>query len=146
MEPQILTTISPVTNQPIHTRSAITEVEIPLIAQKAELSFSSFRRTFPETRRKIVLKALQLLEQDASKLGQDLSKQIGRPVPQAEGEIHTAVSRGRYLVQVSEDALKDTPGEPEEGFVRYIKKAPVGPVLIIFAWNVRPVASSNSSI
>jgi acyl-CoA reductase-like NAD-dependent aldehyde dehydrogenase len=140
-----LTTISPVTNQPIQTRFDTTEAEIPLIAQQAELGFESFRRTSLQDRQDIVLRALELLEQDAATLAQELTSQIGRPASKAEDEIHTAVKRGRYLVKLSDEALKDTPGEPEDGFVRYIKKVPVGPVLIIFAWNVRnPILISST--
>jgi acyl-CoA reductase-like NAD-dependent aldehyde dehydrogenase len=132
-----LTTISPVTNRPIQTRFDTTEAEIPFIAQAAERGFESFRHTSLQERQEIVLRALEQLEQDAPTLAQELTSQIGRPASQAEAEIHTAVKRGRYLVEISDEALKDTPGEPEDGFVRYIKKVPVGPVFIIFAWNVR---------
>lgn len=41
------------------------------------------------------------------------------------------------MVKISEEALKDTEGEAEKGFKRFIRKVPVGPVLVIFAWNVR---------
>ena len=145
MDLPTLTTISPLTNQPIHTRSSVSEAEIPLLAQSAETAFSPFRRTSLKDRQTIVSKALELLEQDALKFAQHLTNEIGRPVAQAENEIHTAVARGRYLVKISQDALKDTPGEVEKGFVRYIKKVPVGPVLVIFAWNVRPSSRASDA-
>jgi len=50
--------------------------------------------------------------------------------------VATAVKRGEYLLKVSDEALKDTPGEAEEGFRRWIRKEPLGVVLVIFAWNV----------
>lgn len=43
------------------------------------------------------------------------------------------------MVKISEDVLKDTDGEPEKGFKRFIRKVPVGPILVIFPWNVRHV-------
>lgn len=48
------------------------------------------------------------------------------------------MARGEYLLKISGDVLKDTEGEPEAGFKRYIRKVPLGPVLILFAWNVGP--------
>ena len=39
-------------------------------------------------------------------------------------------------MKISDEALADTDGEAEQGFKRYIKKVPVGPVLVLFAWNV----------
>jgi acyl-CoA reductase-like NAD-dependent aldehyde dehydrogenase len=50
--------------------------------------------------------------------------------------VTTAVKRGEYLLKISEETLKDTEGEAEKGFKRFIRKVPVGPVLILFAWNV----------
>jgi len=73
-------------------------------------------------------------------------EQIGRPVKHARKEIATAVVRGRYLLNISEKSLEDTPGAPETGFRRYIKKVPVGPVLILFAWNYPYLILVNSLI
>lgn len=54
-----------------------------------------------------------------------------------EGLVGTAIKRADYMIKISEEALKDTEGEAEKGFKRFIRKVPVGPVLVIFAWNVR---------
>jgi hypothetical protein len=53
-------------------------------------------------------------------------------------EITTAVMRGQYLNTIASQVLDhDVPGTEEKGFKRYIRREPVGVVLIIFAWNVR---------
>jgi hypothetical protein len=44
--------------------------------------------------------------------------------------------RADYLLDMAEEALASLPGRPETGFRREIKKIPVGPTLIVFAWNV----------
>jgi len=49
-------------------------------------------------------------------------------------------------LKISSDALKDTPGEPEKGFKRYIRKVPLGPVLVLFAWNYPYLILVNSII
>ena len=61
---------------------------------------------------------------------------MGRPIAYTAKEVTTAVARGEYLLKISGECLKDTVGESEKGFKRYIRKVPVGPVLILFAWNV----------
>lgn len=53
-----------------------------------------------------------------------------------EQPVSTAIKRANYMIKISEEALKDTEGEAEKGFKRFIRKVPVGPVLVIFAWNV----------
>jgi acyl-CoA reductase-like NAD-dependent aldehyde dehydrogenase len=60
---------------------------------------------------------------------------MGRPIAYTGKEVATAIKRAEFLVKISEDVLADTEGEPEAGFKRYIRKVPVGPILVIFAWN-----------
>lgn len=81
--------------------------------------------------------ALDLMNARQNVLARELTEQMGRPIAYAAKEIMSAVARGEYLLKISGDALQDTSGEPEKGFRRYIRKVPVGPILILFAWNVR---------
>lgn len=81
-------------------------------------------------------KALKLLNDKQDELAKEITEQMGRPIAYTAKEVTTAVKRGEYLLKISEDALKDTDGEAEKGFKRFIRKVPVGPVLILFAWNV----------
>lgn len=69
--------------------------------------------------------------------------QMGRPIAFTPGEITTAIKRADYLVKISGDALADTDGDAEKGFKRFIRKVPVGPVLIIFAWNVSTMTTGD---
>lgn len=84
----------------------------------------------------MIAKALQIMEREKDTLARELTEQMGRPIAYTAKEISTAVTRGEYLIKMSGDALRATPGQPESGFKRYIKKEPIGVVLIIFAWNV----------
>lgn len=81
-------------------------------------------------------KALKLLNDKQDTLAKEITEQMGRPIAYGAKEVTTAVKRGEYLLKISEEALKDTDGEAEKGFKRFIRKVPVGPVLILFAWNV----------
>ena len=91
-------------------------------------------------------KALQLINERQDELAQELTEQMGRPISYTAKEITTAVARGEYMLKISEDALKDTPGEAQEGFKRYIRKMPLGPVLVLFAWNYPYLILVNSLI
>lgn len=137
MDPEILTTISPTTHEAILTRKAATAEELSLLAKVSTEAFHGYRRTTTlEQRTAIVRKALDLLAARRDDLALELTVQMGRPIAYTGKEIDTAVKRANFLLGVAEEALKDTPGEEESGFRRWIVKEPVGPVLIIFAWNV----------
>ena len=131
-----LVTISPSTNKPIVTRAGLSAAEIAMLPRKAEQAFEDYRLTSLKERQAMIGKALNILHSQRNELAKELAEQMGRPITYGANEIVTAVARGRYLLKISDDALRDTPGEAEEGFKRYIRKVPVGPVLVLFAWNV----------
>ena len=136
MSVETITTISPTTNKAVLTRTGISPSEIELLPINATEAFEKFKKTSLQERRAIVKKALELLGEKQDVLAKELTEQMGRPIAYTAKEIATAVKRGEYLLKISEDALKDTEGEAEKGFKRFIRKMPVGPVLVLFAWNV----------
>lgn len=136
MSVETITTISPTTNKPVLTRNGISASDLQLLPKVATEAFLSFRKTSLADRQAIVKKALKLLEAKQDELAKELTEQMGRPIAYTAKEVTTAVKRGEYLLKISEDALKDTDGEAEKGFKRFIRKVPVGPVLVLFAWNV----------
>ncbi len=139
MTPEIetLTTISPTTNTPILTRHGPSSADLALLPSLATAAFDSYRLTPLSERQAIVRRALDLLDARQDALAKELTEQIGRPIAAAATEISTAVKRAAYLLKISGEVLEDTEGEREEGFRRFVRKVPVGPVLVIFAWNVR---------
>ena len=137
MSVEKIVTISPSTNKAILERNGLTEDDLITLPSTATEAFKSFRQTSLAYRQTIVKNALKGLEKKKDELAKELTEQMGRPIAYTAKEITTAVARAEYLLKISDDALKDTDGEPEKGFKRYIKKFPIGPVLILFAWNVR---------
>jgi len=137
MATETITTISPVTNKPIITRQGPTDSELEALPKRSKKAFESYRETPLAERQKIVRKALDILKARKDELAKELTEQMGRPIAYTGVEITTAVARGEYMLKISGDALADTPGEPQEGFQRYVRKVPLGPVLVLFAWNVR---------
>ena len=133
---EVLTTVSPISNKPILTRDGLAASDVALLPAIATQAYNSYRLTPLEHRQAIVGRALQLIIEKQEVLAKELTEQMGRPIAYVSKEITTAVARGEYLLKISSGALGDTAGEPEQGFRRYIKKLPVGPVMILFAWNV----------
>jgi len=136
MSVEKLITISPSTNEPILERNGLTDHDLAALPAAAADAFNSFRKTTLAERQAIVKKALKELDKRKDELAKEITEQMGRPIAYTAKEISTAVARAEYLLKVSDEALKDTDGEAERGFKRYIRKFPVGPVLILFAWNV----------
>ena len=136
MSVEVLTTISPTTNEPILTRNGISPSDLEQLPRVAAEAFKTWRETSLTDRQIIVKKFLKLLADKKDDLGEEITVQMGRPISYTGVEVTTAIKRGDYLVKISEDTLKDTEGDAEKGFKRFIRKVPVGPVLVIFPWNV----------
>ncbi|KAK5158156.1 hypothetical protein LTR04_005256 [Oleoguttula sp. CCFEE 6159] len=146
MSVEQLITISPITNKPIVQRQGLSDADITALPCAATAAFNVFRKTSLAERQSIVKKALQLLDRKKDELAKELTEQMGRPIAYTGKEIATAVARGEYLLKISGDALSDTDGEKEQGYKRFIKKVPVGPVLVLFAWNYPYLILVNSII
>ncbi|KAF2474001.1 aldehyde dehydrogenase [Lindgomyces ingoldianus] len=146
MSVEIITTISPITNRPILTRNSLTDADLQSIPATATRAFESYRRTSLSERQSIVKRALKLLKERQDELAKEITQQMGRPIAYSAKEVATAVMRGEYLLKISPEVLSDTLGEAEKGFKRYIKKIPVGPVLILFPWNYPYLTLVNSIV
>ncbi|KKZ65463.1 NAD-dependent aldehyde dehydrogenase [[Emmonsia] crescens] len=150
MASETLTTISPITNDPIITRPGVSPQELASLPQKAQNAFRAFSRsTTLGQRQEIVARALGLLAKKKDILGREVTEQMGRPIAYTGGEIATAIKRGEYLNRISSTVLGDEgtiDTEAEAGFKRYIKKEPVGVVLIIFPWNYPYLVLVNSLV
>lgn len=149
MVAEIITTVSPTTNKPILTRHGLPPDEILRLGTTARKAFKAYNKSHPtlESRRKIISKALDILLERQDELARELTEQMGRPIAYTAKEITTAVKRAEYLNKIAPEVLgKDIPGEPEPGFRRYLRREPVGVVLVIFAWNYPYLILVNSLI
>lgn len=129
-------TISPSTNKVICERGSITIAQAQDVFRAATNAFPSFCAMPFAQRKGIVQKALRLIQDRKGQLAEELTLQMGRPIAFGVKEIETMQKRADYLLGIAEEALQPLQGQPEAGFRRWIEKEPVGPTLIVFAWNV----------
>ena len=144
MAAEVITTISPTTNKPVATRYGPSDAELEAIPSKAARALHSWSKTTLPERQALVNRALQLLRQRKDEFAKSLTEEMGRPISYGDKEVVTAALRGEYMLKVSTECLSDIPGDDQEGFKRYIKRAPLGPVLVLFAWNYPWLILANS--
>ncbi|RDW60717.1 hypothetical protein BP6252_12100 [Coleophoma cylindrospora] len=135
MASETIFTISPATNQVVFERAGTTIDEARKVAAASRDAFLTWSETPLSERKDIVKRGLALVQERKMKLGEELTQQMGRPIAYSHKEIETMQIRADYLLDTVDDALKEIPGRPQAGFRRWVRKVPVGPTLIIFAWN-----------
>lgn len=134
--PSTIKTISPSTNEVVCEVEESTIEDARIVVHNSEDAFQFFKQMPFAQRKSIIIKALKLIQERKMALGKELSEQMGRPIAFSHKEIETMQKRADYLLDIAEEALAPLLGRPESGFRRCIKKIPVGPTLVVFAWNV----------
>jgi acyl-CoA reductase-like NAD-dependent aldehyde dehydrogenase len=68
-------------------------------------------------------------------LAEEISWQMGRPIAHSPGELRGFEERARHMIAIAADALADVVPEPRPGFTRFIRREPLGVVLVVAPWN-----------
>jgi acyl-CoA reductase-like NAD-dependent aldehyde dehydrogenase len=76
----------------------------------------------------------------------ELAWQMGRPVRYGAGELRGFEERARYMISIAEQSLERIDPGPKEGFLRYVKREPLGVVFTIAPWNYPYLTAVNSII
>jgi acyl-CoA reductase-like NAD-dependent aldehyde dehydrogenase len=83
----------------------------------------------------------------ADQLATELSWQMGRPVTQSPGELKRGFhERALYMCDIAGPALADLSVENKPGFRRFIRREPLGVVLVVAPWNYPWLTSVNAVV
>ncbi|WP_447803167.1 aldehyde dehydrogenase family protein [Pseudomonas serbica] len=76
----------------------------------------------------------------------ELAWQMGRPVRYGAGELRGFEERARHMIAIAPQALAALEADPLTGFRRYIKREPMGTVLVVAPWNYPYLTAVNTII
>ncbi len=140
-------TISPVDGSVYAERSISAEQDIEQALQRAVEAQLNWAASSISERAMVCRKAVQYMVDRADELGAELSWQMGRPIRYTPFEIKKGFQeRAHYMIDIAESALADIPAEEIPGFRRYIRRVPLGLVLVLAPWNYPYLTSVNSII
>jgi len=93
---------------------------------------------------KWVLAAGEAMERRSLEIAQDITRQMGKPLSQAQGEVQGMAGRLRHLASIAEASLADMVLPPKDKFERRIAREPLGVVLDLPAWNYPLLTAVNA--
>lgn len=97
-----------------------------------------------EERAAICRKAVEYFVDRAGEIGAELTWQMGRPIRYTPFEIKRGFQeRARYMIDIAGKTLQDTVVEQSGDFHRFIRRTPIGTILVLAPWNYPYLTSVN---
>jgi acyl-CoA reductase-like NAD-dependent aldehyde dehydrogenase len=140
-------TISPVDGSVCAEFELASAADIDAVLDLASRAQRSWKQVPIEERAAICRRAIALMVARSDQLATELTWQMGRPIAHAPLEIRRGFQeRAAYMIDIAEGALADIRIEPKEGFQRFIRREPLGVILVIAPWNYPYLVSVNAVI
>src|SRR5215210_5451105 len=134
--PRLQRTISPIDGSVYVERGYASTNQIDAALTKAVEAQRSWRQVPIAERAEICRRMAAWCVQRADVLAEELTRQMGRPIGHSPFEIRRGFAeRTAYMTSIAESALADIAVEPKENFERFVRRAPLGVVLVVARWN-----------
>ncbi len=139
-------TITPIDNSVYVERPYASAGEISATLKRAAEAQKAWKHTPLAERAKILTKAVDIFLTHKDEYAEQITRQMGRPISQSPGEMRGFEERGRYMIQIAAEALADIEAKDKPGFVRFVRREPLGVVFIVAPWNYPFLTSVNGVI
>ena len=138
--------ISPADSKIYAERPYKTLIEAERAAQTARDAQRDWARRPIAERARYCHAIVDALLADEERISRELTAQMGRPIAQSPGELRGFEERARHMIESAEESLAPIIPTPRSGFTRLIKRAPLGVVFDLPAWNFPYLTAVNAMI
>lgn len=144
---QIQKTISPVDGRVYVERALAGPAELEHTLALAARAQKAWAQTPLDERLAVMNRMVEVMLGAAEALAEELTWQMGRPIRYSPKEIQGGFAeRARYMARIAPTALQDIPAEALPGFTRFIRREPLGVVLVLAPWNYPYLTSVNTIV
>jgi len=135
MSPPVLRLLNPYDGSLLAERPYTSPAEVELRLERARATQRRWRRMPYEQRHDRVVRGMDFLREHSAEIAADVTRQVGKPLSQARGEVAGMLSRAQHLLDIGERSLAPEVLPGQDGFVLRIEHVPHGVVLELAAWN-----------
>jgi acyl-CoA reductase-like NAD-dependent aldehyde dehydrogenase len=144
MNNQTFQVISPVDGSVYAERAYAGEAQITAALALAARAQQHWQQTSLQERAAICRKAVEYFVDQAVEIGEELTWQMGRPIRYTPFEIKKGFQeRACYMIDIAGTALQDIAVEQSGDFHRFIRRTPIGTILVLAPWNYPYLTSVN---
>src|SRR5713226_9543283 len=129
-----IATINPATGELVKVFEPLPDAQVDEKISLAERTFSEYRHSSFVDRRRMMLRAAEILENEKETFGRLMTTEMGKTLRSAVDEAAKCASGCRYYAENAERFLADEIVETgaRRSFIRY---QPLGPILAVMPWN-----------
>lgn len=139
--------ISPIDGSVFAERELASDTQVDRVLANALTAGRQWRATPIAERIRAVEAMVQHMEANAADIAIELTKQMGRPVRYTPNEILRGFQeRARHMAKIAEECLADIGVPQSPGFTKFIRREPLGTVLVVAPWNYPYLTTVNSII
>ena len=146
MSKAVLTVDNPFTGEIILERPLSDAAEMNAMMTRAHEAHRAWKRTSLAERRALIDRFIECFQAKADEYAAEITASMGKPIGQAQGEVRGMCDRAAQMNSIAESALADIVLPEKEGFERYIRREPVGVVVVLAAWNYPLLIAINSIV
>ena len=147
MAARLQTTLSPIDNSVYVERPLAAERDIENALAQAVAAQAKWKQVPVAERSAIIRRMVEWCIARADVLGEELTRQMGRPIAYTPNEIRRGFQeRALYMCSIAEAAMADVRVAPKDGFQRFIRREPLGVVLVLAPWNYPWLTSVNAIV
>ncbi|MBB6467158.1 acyl-CoA reductase-like NAD-dependent aldehyde dehydrogenase [Aminobacter lissarensis] len=137
---------SPIDGSIFVERPVASDQAVNAAVERARTAQADWARVPVADRANYMLKMLEALVAMSDEIVPELAWQMGRPTRYG-GEFGGVKERTNYMVEIAERALAPVlASNPKDGFLRYVKKDPLGVVMVIAPWNYPYLTAVNTIV
>lgn len=139
--------ISPIDGSVVAERELADDARVESVLSAAGTARASWSATPLSDRIRLCEAMVQWLIDHIDEIAPEISQQMGRPVRYTPNEIlRGAQERARHMMSIAGENLGDISVPQVDGFTKFIRREPVGTVLIVAPWNYPYLTAINSLV
>lgn len=127
--------VNPATGETVQEYPAATEEQIQHALASSHEGYANWRQSAIEDRVRVLRRVATLYSERKDELAAKITKEMGKPVTQARGEVDIAASIYSYYADNGPKFLEDEELDVVSGGSAIVRKEGIGPLLGIMPWN-----------
>ena len=143
---EFFSVVSPIDGQELCRREYAKSSDIEQAVKAAKQAQAAWFASGLAERKAKIGAAIDWLVTHKDEVAAAITHSMGRPISQSPGEVKGLEERARYMLSIADTALADIVPEEKAGFKRFLRREPVGVVLVMAPWNYPFLTAVNAIV